>query len=95
MDRLSSNYVSHPLMSHIPSSDIVNIPCSHPLNLAPHLLMCYAQDLEMCYAPNPNLEMCHASYPKMWYAMKLTDPNLLVHTTISYKQCLPSSGLPL
>ena len=31
----------------------------------------------MCYAPNLD--------PKMYYAMKLTDPNLLERTTISHK----------
>ena len=61
MDGVSSNDVSH-LSGPGPTSDVGNILCSHALNVASHLLMCYA--------------------------MKLTDPNMLVCTTISYKSCL-------
>jgi hypothetical protein len=60
------------------------LPLAHPpvptpkfTGHVPHLLMCYALDLdpELCYppysnldpkmyyAPNPNLEICHASDP--------------------------------
>ena len=47
--------------------------------LDPNPKMCHAID---AYA---DPEMCHASYPKMWYATKLTVPNLLVYATVSYK----------
>jgi hypothetical protein len=73
MNGVNSNHVNHPL-SHGRSSNTVNIPCFHLFGHAPHLLMCYARDLdpEMCYAPNLDQKMCYAPYsnsdPKMYYA---------------------------
>jgi hypothetical protein len=63
MNGVNSNHVNHPL-SHGRSSNIVNIPYFHLFGHAPHLLMCYALDLdpEMCYAPYSNLD------PKIGYA---------------------------
>ena len=48
-------------------------------------IFCHAPNLEMYYAPDRDQKMCHSPNPKMWYVTKFTDPNLLVHTTISYK----------
>ena len=62
MDGVSSNHISHPL-THKPLLDIVNIPCSHLLRSAPHMLM--------CYEPSPNPELCHALDSKMCHALDL------------------------
>jgi hypothetical protein len=78
MNGVNSNHVNH-LLSHGRSSNIMNIPCFHFFGHAPHLLMCYALDLdpEVCFAPNLDQKMCYAPYsnsdPKLYYA---PTPNL-------------------
>lgn len=123
MNGASSNDVRH-TSSHGPFSDIRNVPCSHLLGFAPHLLTCYVTNMwsvlctkfaNVCYAPYPYQQVYYAPYPylkmcytldldlQMCYALNLRmcivtksmDLNLLLRATISYKQCMLSSGLPL
>ena len=81
---INCNHNSH-FSSHKPSSNIGNVPHSDLLGFALDLQMCYANeiDLRMCYVLA--LRMCYALDLHMCIAIKLTDPNLLVCTTISYK----------